>query len=93
MLWMLHLCSDRGIVVVSYEDEPVGTMRENADGSGEFIQVTLRPRLTITDASRIEATNALHEEAHRMCFIARSVTFEVRCEPSAVASAEPASGL
>lgn len=83
MLWMLHLCADRGIVVTAYEDDAVGTMRENPDGSGEFTSVTLKPRLTVTDAARIPEANALHEEAHRLCFIARSVNFEVRCEPEA----------
>lgn len=83
MLWMLHLCADRGIVVTAYEDDAVGTMRENPDGSGEFTSVTLKPRLTVTDAARVAEANALHEEAHRLCFIARSVNFEVRCEPGA----------
>lgn len=85
MLWMLHLCADAGIVVTAYEDSAEGTMVEHADGSGEFTSVTLRPRLTIADASRITDTQALHEKAHALCFIARSVNFEVRCEPEASA--------
>jgi organic hydroperoxide reductase OsmC/OhrA len=85
MLWMLHLCADRGIVITAYEDEAVGTMKERPDGAGEFTSVTLRPRLTLADAARIEEANALHTEAHRLCFIARSVNFEVGCEPEAAA--------
>jgi organic hydroperoxide reductase OsmC/OhrA len=81
MLWMLHLCADRGIVVTSYTDQASGTMAENEDGSGEFVEVTLRPRMQITDASRIAEAMELHHKAHRLCFIARSVKFPVRHEP------------
>jgi organic hydroperoxide reductase OsmC/OhrA len=81
MLWLLHLCADAGIVVTDYRDEAEGTMRENTDGSGEFSRVVLRPRMTITDASRIEEAKALHHRAHAMCFIARSVKFAVEHEP------------
>jgi organic hydroperoxide reductase OsmC/OhrA len=83
MLWYLHLCAVNGVVVTEYEDEAAGVMRENPDGSGEFTSVVLRPRVTVTDASMIGKANALHHEAHRMCFIARSVNFPVTHEPSA----------
>lgn len=85
MLWYLHLCADAGIVVVDYSDAASGTMHIGQDGSGEFTRVTLRPRVTITDASKIAAANALHGEAHAMCFIARSVKFPVEHQPEATA--------
>src|SRR5262250_687193 len=47
MLWYLHLCADNGVVVTSYEDAPVGVMREDSDGSGVFTDVLLRPVVTI----------------------------------------------
>jgi organic hydroperoxide reductase OsmC/OhrA len=84
MLSMLHLCADAGITVTSYTDDATGIMRQNADGSGEFVQVTLRPRLSLADASRAPELHALHERAHELCFIARSVNFPVRCEPGLV---------
>jgi organic hydroperoxide reductase OsmC/OhrA len=56
-------------------------MRENADGSGEFAEVTLRPRMTITDFTRIMEAMAVHDKAHQFCFIARSVKFPVHHEP------------
>ena len=85
MLWLLHLCSAAGIVVKEYVDESVGTLNANADGSGEFTEVVLRPRLVITDASRIADAVALADKAHAMCFIARSVNFPVRNETSVTA--------
>ena len=84
MLWVLHLCATAGIVVTAYEDAASGTMRENADGSGEFVEVVLRPRMTIMDSARAEEAKSLHHRAHEMCFIARSVNFPVRNEPEIV---------
>jgi organic hydroperoxide reductase OsmC/OhrA len=77
MLWYLHLCSTNGISVLAYTDAASGEMRENEDGSGEFVHVTLRPRVTIAKGGDRIKTLALHHEAHRLCFIARSVNFPV----------------
>lgn len=82
MLSMLHVCADAGISVTGYSDEASGTMRLNPDGSGEFLSVTLRPRLTLADPSQAARAEALHERAHHLCFIARSVNFPVVTEPA-----------
>ncbi len=81
MLWMLHLCADAGIVVTEYSDAASGSMIEHEDGSGEFREVTLRPRMRISDPSHAEQVRALHHKARELCFIARSVNFPVRHEP------------
>ncbi len=81
MLWYLHLCADAGIVVTAYEDKAEGTMAENADGSGQFVEVTLRPRVTLADPSQAEKAQHLHDNAHHMCFIARSCNFPVKHLP------------
>ncbi|HYL72674.1 MAG TPA: OsmC family protein [Bryobacteraceae bacterium] len=77
MLWMLHLCADAGIVVTEYSDAASGMMAEEPDGGGRFTEVTLHPRITITDETRIAEVEALHAKAHELCFIARSVNFPV----------------
>lgn len=81
LLWVLHLCADAGIIVTAYEDEATGAMAMNPDGSGQFVEVVLRPHLTVADAARAADLNALHHRAHELCFIARSVNFPVRLEP------------
>ena len=81
MLSYLHLCAINDVVVTAYEDEATGAMRENKDGSGEFTEVVLRPRVTVTSASDRTKALQLHEEAGKLCFIARSVNFPVRHEP------------
>ena len=58
-----------------------GVLAENPDGSGQFTEVVLRPRVTILEPDRVDAAMAVHEKAHLLCFIARSVNFGVRHEP------------
>jgi organic hydroperoxide reductase OsmC/OhrA len=82
MLGYLHQCADAGVVVVAYEDHAVGTMVQSADGGGRFTEVVLRPAVTVADESMLEQARALHERAHELCFIANSVNFAVRHEPS-----------
>jgi len=81
MLWYLALCAKAGIVVTAYVDSAKGTMVEEADGGGRFTEVTLRPRVTVTAGADLAVARKLHDDAHHLCFIARSVNFPVACEP------------
>jgi len=81
MLSYLHLCAVNSVVVMAYHDDASGTMAENPDGSGQFTEVTLRPHVTITRESDAARAMQLHEDAGKLCFIARSVNFPVRHEP------------
>lgn len=81
MLWYLSRCAKNRVVVTAYEDATIGTMIEHGDGAGEFTNVTLHPRITLADPAQRELADSLHEEAHRLCFIARSVNFPVQVEP------------
>lgn len=87
MLWYLHLCAVNEVIVTEYVDDATGTMEENKDGSGQFTEVILHPKVTVLEKSMIAKANALHHEANAMCFIARSVKFPVRHEPVAVVAA------
>lgn len=84
MLWYLHLCSQNDIIVMDYKDNAVGIMIEEPDGSGRFTEVTLNPIVTITNKADIEKANSLHEQAHKMCFIANSCNFPVKHQPQCV---------
>jgi organic hydroperoxide reductase OsmC/OhrA len=81
MLWYLHLCAVKGVVVTHYEDSAEGVMVEER-GNGRFTQVTLRPVVAITAESDAALAKSLHERAHHECFIANSVNFPVKCEPT-----------
>jgi organic hydroperoxide reductase OsmC/OhrA len=80
-LWYLHLCAVAGIVVTAYVDHAEGELREEADGSGRFHRVVLRPEITIAPGGDTAKALALHQDAHRFCFIANSVNFPVEHEP------------
>lgn len=84
MLWYLHLCAANGVIVTSYTDEAKGVMEENRNGSGQFREVILRPRVVVKEESMIDKANELHHQANQMCFIARSVNFTVKHEPVAL---------
>lgn len=79
-LWFLHLAAVNGVVVTDYADEPLGTLNAERDGSGEFTSVVLRPKITLADPSLAARADALHQDAHEKCFIARSVNFPVTVE-------------
>ncbi|QLY33437.1 OsmC family protein [Nocardia huaxiensis] len=79
MLWYLHLCAEAGVVVTGYHDTAVGVMDDQ-----RFQHVTLRPRVTVAEASMIDTAQRLHHDAHKRCFIANSVNFPVEHEPTTV---------
>lgn len=81
MLWYLHLCAVNGVVVLDYRDDPEGLMIEEADGSGAFARIVLRPTVRLSAGSDERKARELHHEAHRMCFIANSVKCEIATEP------------
>jgi organic hydroperoxide reductase OsmC/OhrA len=81
MLAYLHVCAINGVVVTAYRDQAVGTMQDHGL-AGEFLEVVLRPAVSVARADTVDLASALHDEAHRVCFIARSVNFPVRHEPT-----------
>ena len=80
MLWYLHICSQNGVSVLSYQDFPEGKMEENEKG-GRFTSVNLNPIIVISNKAEIELAEKLHEIAHEHCFIANSCNFPIRCNP------------
>jgi organic hydroperoxide reductase OsmC/OhrA len=83
MLWFLSIAAKRGFVVDRYRDEAMGILDKNSAGKLAMTVVTLRPHVSFGGArfpTRVEI-EAMHHEAHEECFIASSVTTDVRCEP------------
>jgi len=76
----LHLCADAKVIVLAYEDSATGTLVQDETGAGKFSEVILYPKVTVRDEAMVEKALALHKEAHRYCFIANSVNFEVETE-------------
>jgi organic hydroperoxide reductase OsmC/OhrA len=84
LLSYMHRCVAGGVVVTGYSDDAEGIMADDADDGGHFVEVVLRPTVTVADASMVERAERLHEDAAARCFIASSVNFPVRHEPKSV---------
>src|SRR5437879_4557470 len=82
MLWYLHLAAEAKVVVCAYEDAVEGTMTEAAGGAGRFTEMILRPRVTLARGGDPALAQRLHGTAHEKCFIANSVNFPIRVEPT-----------
>ncbi len=84
MLWYLHLCSEAGVIVVDYIDSATGIMTETKDGGGYFSEVTLNPTIKITNPDLTNKAIELHKKANELCFIANSVNFKVKHNPTII---------
>ncbi|TQL90275.1 organic hydroperoxide reductase OsmC/OhrA [Actinoallomurus bryophytorum] len=82
MLWYLHLCATNGVVVTDYADHAHGVMTmDESGGGGQITAVTLRPEVTVAEASMTEKALSLHDDINAVCFIARSVNFPITHVP------------
>lgn len=82
LLSYLYLCSMDGIIVTDYTDHATGIMLEKESGGGSFKEVTLNPVIKVAYESMVEKAIELHHKAHEICYIANSVNFEVKCNPT-----------
>jgi len=55
------------------------TLEAGAEG-GQITSATLYPEVWVTDAMQLPRARELHDEAHKQCFIARSMNFPIRIE-------------
>ena len=80
MLTFLALAANKGFVVESYQDEALGHLEKNAQGKLAITRVDLHPKIVFGGAKQPAAADldALHEKAHKECFIANSVTTDVK---------------
>jgi organic hydroperoxide reductase OsmC/OhrA len=84
MLFFLSFAASGGWRVDEYTDDASGTLGRNAAGKMAMLSVVLRPRASFSGErlpTRAELQQ-LHHRAHDECFIANSVTTEVRVEPA-----------
>ena len=80
MLTFLALSSNKGFVVDSYEDHAVGHLEKNPEGRMAVTRVELHPRISFSGAKQPAPADLdwLHDKAHKECFIANSVTTDVK---------------
>jgi len=80
MLWFLHLASSAKVVVSAYRDSPLGHGESEPNGAGRFKGITLRPHISLENAVDQEKADAIHDDIHQYCFIARSLNCPVSIE-------------
>jgi len=82
MLTFLAFSAKKRFVVDRYSDHAVGFLEKNQNKKLAITRVILRPRVMFggPNLPTSEQIVALHEGAHRECFIANSVTTEVTIE-------------
>ena len=88
LLSFLALAANRGIDVLAYSDDAVGTMTPSR-GPMSIERIVLRPQITVATytvgegGSRVEpaAVLALVEQAHAECFIANSLRSQIEIVP------------
>lgn len=83
MLSYLAFAAIKGVEVTAYVDRASGTMIEEGHG-GRFIEVILKPVVTISARSDETLARELHPSASESCFIASSVNFPVKHVPTIV---------
>jgi len=81
LLSYVALCGNSGVAVRTYADAAEGTLSQQADRNFAFTQVRLKPQVIIEPGGDIAKAIRLHERAHEICFIARSVNFPVEVTP------------
>jgi len=87
LLSYLHACVQAGVVIVGYRDDATGVMVEDGRGGGAFREVVLRPHVVVADETMVDAATSAHAQAQEWCFIANSVNFPVRHEPTVAVAA------
>ena len=81
MLFFLDFARRAAFAVENYVDEAEGVMEKRPDGKMAMTRVTLRPHVTWSGNPPDKSAIAdLHHRAHDACFIANSVTTEVKVE-------------
>ena len=79
MLTFLALAARKRYVVDQYEDNAVAKLDKNDAGALAVTRVELRPKIIFSGERQPDADTitAMHEKAHKHCFIANSITAEV----------------
>ena len=80
MLTFLAVAAKRGFTVASYRDRAEGTLGKNAEGRVAIVLCELHPIVEFSGEQQPDqdALQKLHDSAHRNCFIANSLSTEVR---------------
>ena len=77
---IIHCSNDP--MLGGYRDDPMGYGETLANGAGRFLSAVLRPTISVVEGTDLKIAAELHHKVDEYCFIARSVNFPVRYEPT-----------
>lgn len=82
MFWFLSLAARKQFLIEKYVDRAAGTREQNQEGWLAVTRVVLRPQIEFGGERlpTLEQIRALHDEAHRHCFLANSVKTQITIE-------------
>ena len=88
LLSFLALAARKRVRVTAYEDDASGVMPMRPDDGGpvRITEIVLRPRITVAAGTDQALVEELVHHGHDECYIANSLTTDVRVEPTIVVS-------
>jgi organic hydroperoxide reductase OsmC/OhrA len=87
MLTYLAIAAKKRVVIRGYQDRAIGTLamgQYGTPGKMSMQEVVLHPVVTVDRGTVLDDLRTMHEKAHANCFMANSVNFPVRVEPTFV---------
>jgi len=84
MLSFLYIAARRGFLIDRYDDDAEGVLDKNDQGREAITRITLRPRIAFSGSKHpsAEELDAMHHEAHEICYVANSLKSEIVVEPA-----------
>ena len=80
MMTFLALAAKMSWPVIGYKDNAIATLGKNSKGQMSVIKIELNPKVEFTDGFYVEPDEMakIQDRAHRYCFIANSLSSEVK---------------
>ena len=80
MMTFLALAAKMKWPIISYKDKAIATLGKNSKGQMSVTQLELNPKVTFSDKFIVdpEEIKKIQDRAHRYCFIANSLSDEVK---------------
>ena len=80
MMTFLALAAKMNWPVLSYKDNAIATLGKNSKGQMSVIKIELNPKVTFSNKFSVnsEEMKKVQDRAHRYCFIANSLSEEVK---------------
>ncbi len=83
LLFFIAICSKKRLTLESYQDNATAYLEKNDEGELVISRVVLRPEVRFAQGVEVEweVIEKIHHQAHKRCFLARSVRSEIILEP------------